>query len=117
MTERVGLAKADFVAKQDNINPPIRATLRDANGDVIILTGSTVRFHMKSDTDGTTKVDAPANIILPATAGRVEYEWIAGDLDTAGWYSIEWEVMNPVTEPTSVPNFGYDKVLITAKIA
>ncbi len=116
MTERVGLAKADFTIKQDNILPEIRATLLDANDDPINLAGSTVRFHMKSDNDGALVVDALATIILPAVDGRVEYAWVAGDTDEAGWMSIEWEITN-AGDVTTVPSFGYDKVFITAKIA
>ena len=116
MTERVGLAKADFVIKQDNVLPEIRATLLDANDDPINLAGSTVRFHMKSDNDGATKVDALATVLV-ALDGRVEYAWAVGDTDEAGWMAIEWEITDVGGDVTIVPSFGYDRVYITAKIA
>ncbi len=116
MTERVGLAKADFVIKQDNVLPEIRATLLDANNDPINLAGSTVRFHMKSQNDGALVVDALAAILVAAT-GRVEYAWAAGDTDEAGWMDIEWEITDVGLDVTTVPSFGYDKVFITARLA
>lgn len=116
MTERVGLAKADFVIKQGNVLPWIRATLLDADDAPINLAGSTVRFHMKSDNDGGTVVDTLATII-GAAAGEVAYEWAAGDTDEAGWMSIEWEITDGALDVTTVPSYGYDKVYITGKIA
>lgn len=116
MTERVGLAAADFVIKQDSTLPEIRATLLDANDDPIDLTDATVRFHMK-DTHGDIIVDAPATILAPLL-GRVEYAWVAADTAEAGWMAIEWEITIDVTlDVTIVPSLGYDKVHITAKIA
>lgn len=116
MTERVGLATASFVIKQGNLLPWIQATLYDAENDVINLALSTVRFHMKSVNDGAVVVDQPATIINPA-GGQVAYEWVAGDTGEAGWMDIEWEITDDVGDVTSVPNFGYDKLLVTAKIA
>ena len=116
MTERVGLAKADFVIKQDSTLPRIRGTLLDANDDPIDLTACTVRFHMKSDNDGALVLDELATILAPV-AGRVEYAWQAGNTAEAGWMSIEWEVTDVGLDVTIVPSFGYDKIYITAKIA
>lgn len=116
MTEHVGIDKADFEIKQDNLLPEIRATLLDGDDNPINLAGSTVRFHMKSDNDGALVVDALATILV-AVDGRVEYAWAAGDTDEAGWMAIEWEITDVDANVTTVPSFGYDKVLITAKIA
>ena len=115
MTERVGLAKADFTITQGNTLPEIRATLLDANDAPINLAGSTVRFHMKSQNDAGTVVDAAATV-LDAANGRVEYAWVVADTAEAGWMAIEWEITNGA-DVTTVPSFGYDKVFITARLA
>ncbi len=118
MTERVGLAKAIFSIKQGDTEPPIRATLRDGAGDVIDLSAADVMFHMKSMNTGLAVVNAAATVLAPGTAGRVEYSWLAGDTDEAGWMAIDWEIDLPAPEgQISVPNFGYDNLLITAAIA
>ena len=37
-----------FNIKQNDTSPSLQATLKDASGTVIILTGASVRFHMKA---------------------------------------------------------------------
>lgn len=63
----------------------------DEDGDVVDVTGSTVRFHMKNATDGVVKVDA-AGSVDDGTAGVVSYTWTASDTDTSGWFLAEFEL-------------------------
>jgi len=61
------------------------------DGTVRDLTGKTVKFRMVNQTTGAVKVnDATATVISPATAGKVKYQWITGDVDTAGKYWYWW---------------------------
>jgi len=79
-----------FNIKQNDTSPSLQATLKDANNNRISLAGATVRFHLKA-LDGTIKVDA-AMTITDDTGGVVQYDWQAGDTDTAGSYYAEIEV-------------------------
>ena len=79
-----------FNIKQNDTSPSLQATLNDASGTVIILTGASVRFHMKA-LDGTVKVDA-AMTVTDNLNGVVQYDWQTGDTDTVGSYSVEFEV-------------------------
>lgn len=79
-----------FNIKQNDTSPSLQATLKDASGTAISLTGATVRFHLKS-LDGVVKVDA-AMTVTDADNGVIQYDWDAGDTDTAGSYYAEFEV-------------------------
>ena len=79
-----------FNIKQNDTSPSLQATLKDASGTVIVLTGASVRFHMKA-LDGTVKVDA-AMAVTDNLNGVVQYDWQTGDTDTVGSYSVEFEV-------------------------
>ena len=105
-----------FYIKQNDTAPSIRATLKDGSGNAIDLSNATVRFHMK-DLAGTIKIDAAANIIIPATNGVVQYAWQSGDTDTAGSYYAEFEVTY-TTDSTveSFPNDGNIGILITKEL-
>lgn len=104
-----------FYIKQNDTAPSIRATLKDGNGNAIDLSNATVRFHMK-DLAGTIKVDAAANIIIPATNGVVQYAWQSGDTDTTGTYYAEFEVTYSDGTIESFPNDGNIGILITKEL-
>lgn len=58
------------------------------NGLAKDITGATVLLHYRI-ADGTVKVKTMA-IVAPATDGRVEYEFLVGDLDVPG--DLDYEV-------------------------
>lgn len=82
---------ADFTIKRRDQLPEIEATLKDATGTVVNLGGATVRFIMTNKATGEKALDVPATIVS-APAGTVKYSWVAGDTDTAGSFSAEFEV-------------------------
>lgn len=91
-----------FNIKQNDTSPSLQATLKDASGTVIALTGASVRFHMKA-LDGTVKVDA-AMTVTDNLNGIVQYDWQTGDTDTVGSYSVEFEVTYGDSTIETFPN-------------
>lgn len=99
-----------FYVKQNDTSPAMLATLQDAEGNAVNLTGATVRFHMRS-VGGNPVVDAAATIVTPLS-GIVRYNWVAADTDTAGTYQAEFEVTYADASIETFPNDGYIVVQI-----
>lgn len=105
-----------FNIKQNDTGPAMLATLQDANGNAINLTGASVRFHMRSVGGGNPIVDAAATVVT-AASGIVRYNWAAADTDTIGTYQAEFEVTYADASIESFPNDGYIAVQIVDDIA
>lgn len=99
----------DFYIKQGDTSPSFEVTLLDANRDPVDLTGATVQFRMSTRAGVAPVVDAAASVI-DAAAGRVAYNWVAGDTDTVGTYLAEFVITDPYQE--TFPNGRY----LTAQI-
>lgn len=100
-----------FYIKQNDTSPAMLATLQDANGNAINLTGASVRFHMRSIGGGNPVVDAAATVVT-AASGIVRYNWVAADTDTVGTYQAEFEVTYADASIETFPNDGYIAVQI-----
>jgi hypothetical protein len=105
-----------FYIKQNDTSPALQVTLKDGNGDVVNLTGCSVRFHMRKIGATSTKVDDAATISDP-TGGIVYYNWSASDTDTVGSFEAEFEVTFIGGEIESFPNNKQFIVEITDDIA
>ena len=103
-----------FYLKSNDTSPSITATLRDAEGTLIDLTGASVNFHMY-DADGTVKVDAAA--VVADNDGVVRYDWIAADTDTVGVFYAEFEVTYADGTVETFPNTTNIKVKIRDDLA
>lgn len=104
--------------KQNDRLPVYTATLLAGSGSsatAIDLTGTTVRFLMR-DGAGAVRVNAAATVVS-AEAGTVSYAWAAGDLDTVGVYSVEWQITYSGSRTLTVPAAGYDKIRVVDDIA
>lgn len=99
-----------FYIKQNDTSPPLRAQLNDGDDLPIVLTGSSVRFHMRT-LAGVTVVDAAAAIITP-TNGIVQYNWQAADTAAVNSYQAEFEVTYSDGTIETFPNNGYIRVEI-----
>ena len=95
-----------FFIKQNDTVPGIRATLKNGSGNAIDLINATVRFHMRSLSGTTAKVDASATVVN-ANNGLVQYNWVATDTNTIGSYQGEFEVTYPDATVETFPNDGF----------
>lgn len=96
--------------KRGDTAPAFRATLLDADGEPIDLTGATARFLMRDMRTKATKVAADADIPSPETDGVVSYEWDAADTDTPGAYEAEVQVTFGDGTIRTAPSDGYHRV-------
>lgn len=107
---------ADFTIKQGDTLPPIGATLKDAAGAALDLTGASVRFHMRPGGESAASVDQVCEIV-DAAAGKVRYAWQVGDTDAPGSYVAEFEVTFSDGRVLTIPNTTNLKIKIVAQIA
>lgn len=98
------------VVKEGDSLPAPAAVLSDAAGP-LNLTGATVRFHARQ-VNGTKRVMGTAEI-LDASEGSVRYNWQVTDTDTPDDYMAEWEVTFSSGQKVTIPNDGFDYLLIT----
>lgn len=96
---------ADFSIKKGDGLPALTATLIDANGNAVDITGCTVEFRMV-DKARTIKVEDAA-VVVNAVAGVVRYDWQTGDTDTAGAYRGEFRVTDGSAKVQTYPTTGY----------
>jgi hypothetical protein len=106
---------SDFYIKKNDTLPLLTATLKDADGVAVNLTGSAVKFHMRLG-NAVAKVNATATIVS-AAAGTVKYIWVTGDTDTKGVYSGEWQVTFGDGTILTFPNKDYFSVEIDDELA
>jgi hypothetical protein len=95
--------------------PEIATQLIGPDGVHLNLTGCTVTFTMRTAT-GRVLINRATATITQETQGRVKYVWQAGDTAVIGTHDIEWIVTYPGGLELTVPNQGYDKVTISARL-
>lgn len=95
-----------ILMKAGDTAPAVRATLLDADNEPVNLTGATVRFIMATKaTPRVVAVDDAAE--LGDGPGKVVYQWVEGDTDTAGAYDVEFEVTFTDSTVQTFPTEGY----------
>jgi len=104
-----------FFVKQNDTSPKLAATLKDGNGQVVDVTGASVRFHMAKLNSSTVITDASATV-TNGSAGTVEYAWTASDTASIGTFRGEFEVTFPTGLIETYPNSGYISIQITDDI-
>lgn len=109
------MATPDFSIRQNDRLPDLTATLKDADGAAVDLTGATVRFHMRRSGETTPKVAAAAELVV-AASGTVKYQWATGDTDTVGRYEGEFEATWSGKKET-FPNDRYLSIAVSGEIA
>ena len=111
---------ATYYLTQNDAGVTMYATLKNADGTAIDLTGATVTFHCGMEGDAANKlVDAAAAISGSPVNGRVYYTWTAADTAEAGEYAAEFELSYAAgTVIRTVPSrAGAFKVVIRPEVA
>lgn len=87
-----------FYIKKNDLEPYYYAQVKDADGDVVDITGATIYCTMKNARSGALKINRQTtgiNLSTPAS-GKFEYQWQSGDTNSVGKYYIEFEI-NPAS--------------------
>jgi hypothetical protein len=108
---------ADFVIRQDDTAPRLYADLTDAAGSPVVVTGADVELHLHGLT-----VDDEKSLVAAVDGAvddhnRVYYDWVAGDTDSAGYYSGEWQVTYDNGQVETFPNDGVFLVQVVEQLA
>ena len=106
-----------FYIKEGDTASFITRDLKDAFGAPVNVTGATVVFSMRVKPAGTLKVTRQPCVIVTAGTGRVRYEWIADDTDTADEYEGEFQVSYANGKIQTFPNDGHIPIVITDDIS
>ena len=102
---------ADYTLKRYDTGPAITATILDANGNVVNLTGASVNFVMRPMTAVAPTTNLAATIVTPS-AGTVTYQPTATDTGIAGIYQAEFHITSSGGVKTTFPTDGYLEVSI-----
>lgn len=100
----------DFSLVQGDRAPSITATLTDATGAAVNLTGGTVTFKMRILDESRPAITGVATIVNAAT-GAVRYDWASGDTDTPGVYLASW-TLTLAGKPQTFPAYRVKRVLV-----
>lgn len=108
-----------FYLKENDLSPAFTATLKDPDGTAHDLTGQTAKLHITLE-GGT--VLSKALTVTSATAGTVQYQWLAADWGSSGLvtgnHRIECEAFDSGgANRITFPNDGYDHLQILADFA
>jgi hypothetical protein len=104
-----------FRIKQNDTSPALSVILRNAKKQPVNLIGSTVRFHMKSES-GKLIVNGLAELTDDEN-GVVTYFWKQGDTNTEGVCLGEFQVTYEDGNIETFPNNSYIKIGIVAELA
>lgn len=101
--------------KRGDRSPSISATLKQA-GTAIDLTGATVKIFARNRATQVMEINGASVTVVTPASGTVRYDLVDGDVDTAGEYDLEWEITLPSGKKTTVPNDGFDRLIIYADL-
>lgn len=85
---------ADFYIKAGDTLDAIEATIQDASGAAMNITGATTKFIMRRPNAEARKVDTTCEVV-DAPTGRVKHNWTAAHTDTPGLYWAEFRATFP----------------------
>jgi hypothetical protein len=95
--------------KRNDTRPSFTATLVDAAGNAVDLSGAAALFLMRDPRTRALKVSGAMTIVDPA-AGTVRYDWAAGDTDKAAVYQVEVQITFGDTTIETFPNGSHHRL-------
>ena len=105
-----------FYIKENDTASFLTRDLKDAFGAPVNVTGAAVVFSMMVKPAGSLKVTRQVCAVVAAGTGRVRYEWIADDTDTADEYEGEFQVTYANGKIQTFPNDGHLPIVVTDDI-
>ena len=102
---------ADYTLKRYDTGPAITATILDAFGNTVNLTGASVNFVMRPMTAVAPTTNLAATIVS-APAGTVSYTPTSTDTGIAGIYQAEFHITSSGGVKTTFPTAGYLEIQI-----
>jgi hypothetical protein len=110
---------SDFCYKQGDTLPEIQATLKDADGVAVDLTGAAVMFHLRRWASTEVLIEEEAEIVSPATSGVVKYTLTEDDIAllTYGLHPMEFEVTFSDESVLTFPNDSHLTLMVKGEIA
>lgn len=100
---------ADYEVKQHDTGSLIEVTLTDAKGPINLDNAEAIHIYMRSETK---LIKTGAMEVVNAEAGEVAYTWQPGDLDEAGDYKVEFEIIWESGGKTTIPNNAYKSLTV-----
>lgn len=93
----MAIALEPRIIKRHDTAQQAQARLETDAGTPVALTGATVVYTLTNVATGEVKVLRAPGVVRNQLSfpGEVYYQWVAGDVDTAGTYAEEWEVTYP----------------------
>jgi hypothetical protein len=98
--------------KRNDTRKPIRLQLTDADGAVDMTNATSARIHVYREDTRAQKINAAMTFETPRTDAWVTYQPTASDMDTAGRYLMEVEVVFSDATELSFPDNGFDVLLV-----
>lgn len=95
-------------------------TLRAAGGsDLTNATSGTLTLFARNASTDALKINGASATVVSATATVVEAEYdpVAGDVDTAGTFVVEWHLVMPDGKKLVWPSTGQDTIIIEDSVS
>lgn len=105
------MAVADYVTRQGDTYTTFTASITDAAGNAVNLTGASVKFVARSLTAVAPYINATATI-TNASTGAVSYTPTATDTANAGTFMVSWVVTTSGGSVLTYPTDGYQELVI-----
>jgi len=107
-----------MIVKQGDLFPDVETTVKDENGVVVDITGtSQITFSMRNSRNpSSVPINGAAGVLVNGPQGQIAFRWGAGQTDVAGTYEGEFKLTPAAGDAFRVPTSGYITVIIEPKV-